>query len=322
MQIKKSSIVWIVGKAFLCSSYKLNFNDSSAVVSKIGQSDFSNAFRSLASNSVCSGEMKMLESNRELTRSLENVMVNLETAFNTVYYGGFCKFTQTDVDQIPELQCVMDYSQFSSEYISLCHDNGGDTHQVSFLASCENNNLDLQMALINIPSCLGKSCSSLEVNAAILEDIEAAEASLNDRLMEMFKNAKCKFFHDYDLEMQPNMYILSVRNDGKRISTSLPAYIWVLSIVGVFLFIILSMVINKKLKTSKQTCIHNRDDSILLKDYDSQEDCFYDNYIHKCMQDAKKEVSSLIAAVRIYHEKYNAKYEDVPFDEAIEIEYG
>jgi hypothetical protein len=40
------------------------------------------------------------------------------------------------------------------------------------------------------------------------------------------------------------------------------------------------------------------------------------------MQDAKKEVSSLVAAVRIYHEKYNTKYEDVPFDEAIEIEYG
>lgn len=317
--------LWIFGKAFLCSCYTINSYHTHAAVKRNTRSDVTNDFRLLSSNSVCDHEMKLLESNRTLTESLENVMVDLESAFNTAYFGSFCKFTQSGVDQSVVLQCAMDYNQFSSEYIALCDDNGGHFHQVTFLANCDNDPLDLQLELVNVPSCLGKSCSSLEINAAILEVVDRTERSLNDRLTKTFKNAKCKFFHDYDMETQPNTYILSIGRDGKvtreRISKDLPAYVWSLIIVGVTLVAILSIVIYKKRNTLKRKCMDDTDDLILMKNSESSEDCFHDNYYHKYMCDAKKEISNLMAAVRIYHEKYNTKYEDVPFDEAIEIEY-
>jgi hypothetical protein len=326
MQINQLTAWWILlGRVFICSSHVLNSSDTFTSVSRIRRSDFPQDFRSLASNSFCDHEIKLLESNRELTESLENVMVDLESAFNTVYYGGFCKFAESDVDQSVTLQCIMDYNQFSSEFISLCHDNGGDSHPISFLTSCQSDHLDLEMELLNVPSCLGKSCSSLELNTAILKVVKMTETSLNERLEQTLKNAKCKFYHDYDLTMQPNSYILTTERDGKgtrkRNSKDLPAYIWGLIVVGVAISVTLSIVFYHKQNTSSRRGIDGNEALTSIENSGIMQDCFHDNYYDAYINDAKKQVSNLMATVRIYHEKYSTKYEDVPFDEAIEIEY-
>lgn len=312
----------LVNLKYICNAEEIQLKTLSSAAS-IRATDFSNSLRSLKSNSVCFQQTSSLESNVELTRTLENVMLHVESAFHDVYFGSFCRFEKSDIDEKTTLECVVDYNKFSADYVSLCADNKGKPYPVSFLTSCQDANIDLQIELLNIPSCFGRSCASSEINEVMDRILVLAEESLNDRLNVRDNDVQCEFFHNYDMKSLPVNYVLSVGNDGNvqlvRITSPLPTYIWGLVSFGA---IALCSLIVYKMRRKRKDDKYYTDDTSLTKCNFDLDDEFQETSYQKRLNEAKKEVSKLVSTVQIFYEKIKTSYDDVPFDEAIEIKYN
>jgi hypothetical protein len=151
----------------------------------------SSVVRHVTSDEVCEVEVLQLESNEELTSSLDTLISDLDTAFSENIHD-FCSISFNPSGIL--MECVMDYEQYSSDYENLCTQSNGVVHKIRFISICEAEHFDMEIELSNLPSCFGQSCDESKVNEVITLLLGMAESMLNEEDSGM----KCSIIHDYD----------------------------------------------------------------------------------------------------------------------------
>jgi hypothetical protein len=151
----------------------------------------SSVVRHVTSDEVCEAEVFQLESNTELTTSLDTLISELDTSFNENFHD-YCTISMNPSGIL--MECAMDYEQYSSDYVSLCNQNNGVVHTIRFLSICQSEQFHMEIELSNLPSCFGKSCDVSKVYDVIALLLDVTETFLNEDDSGM----KCSIIHDYD----------------------------------------------------------------------------------------------------------------------------
>lgn len=155
--------------------------------------DASSYLRSVQSGETCQAEVSKLESNPELTSSLDQLMTDLDDTV-TNQFEQYCKTVLSETGLL--IQCAIDYSEFSSEYLSICSENDGASYSVRFLVMCQTDKMDLEIEYSNLPSCFGTSCSRDNVNKSIALFLNETESAWNEEN----DGVTCTIIHDDDFE--------------------------------------------------------------------------------------------------------------------------
>jgi hypothetical protein len=154
------------------------------------------------SENVCGQDMQLIADDEDLNNHMEEINEDFGLAFEanfTDYCVGSKKGSKNSLD------CTVDYNSFSEDYKSNCVSLGGSVYNVALFMTCHGDlpgaELDLEMELKNIPSCVGETCDLGEIYSIVLDSIKATEASISGT----DSNISCDFFHDYiDLTAAPN----------------------------------------------------------------------------------------------------------------------
>ena len=157
--------------------------------------------RTLDTN-ACEQDNEVLGNVPELT----TIMHEIEIAFDTDFKDnnlGYCKTSKEGAAIY--MDCIGDYSKFYDGYVTQCDKSGGKFYPVSMFMRCngalDTGTLELEMELMNVPSCFGKSCRVGEVYEALSGVLRATEASVSGAN----NGLTCNFYHNYDtLEGAPN----------------------------------------------------------------------------------------------------------------------
>jgi hypothetical protein len=150
--------------------------------------------RSLAGNN-CSGKMDSFGSDKVLISDAQNITDIVRTDIDS-HVNEYCKARVEG--NIKFVDCLVDFKEFSSNYISHCGELGGNFFPVSLLMQCsrsgESDNLELEMELINIPSCFVGSCTLEESYEALAGILDSSEQSISA----IRSSEECHIYHDYD----------------------------------------------------------------------------------------------------------------------------
>jgi len=158
--------------------------------------------RTLDTN-ACEQDNEVLGNVPELTTIIHEIESKFDTDFdenNDDYCENRKEGTTTYMD------CIGDYKLFYDGYVAQCEDeSGGKFYPVSIFMICNgtigSGTLELEMQLINVPSCFGTTCRVGEVYEALSGVLSATEASISGAN----NGLTCNFYHNYDtLEGAPN----------------------------------------------------------------------------------------------------------------------
>jgi hypothetical protein len=145
------------------------------------------------SSDICEEDTRTLEESTNLQYNFNLVMDSFTKSFEE---GPDSYCTASKNGAITSTECVVDYSTFSAHdtYTSLCEVEGGGDFSASILMRCsrENEKQFLDMDLLNIPSCVGKSCDAGHLYQTLLQILNNIQNSIGEG------NWQCKFFHDFD----------------------------------------------------------------------------------------------------------------------------
>lgn len=122
--------------------------------------------------SSCQSDMMELERNTDLSESLQSVLNSFSSDFdsNPLQY---CSSSSTTIQSSSaggrQLDCFVDFDQFSSNYKSVCRDVEAEYFPISLFMQCSSSKSDvnLEMELANIPTCLAHQCDRVEVGIAL-----------------------------------------------------------------------------------------------------------------------------------------------------------
>jgi len=128
-----------------------------------------------SSSSSCQSDMIELERNTDLSDSLQSALNSFSSDFNANPLE-YCH-SSTSSNTISSsagrgernLDCFVDFEVFSSEYKSICRYNEAEHFPVTIFMQCSSmsTNVNLEMELANIPTCLAHRCDRVEVGIAL-----------------------------------------------------------------------------------------------------------------------------------------------------------
>jgi hypothetical protein len=122
--------------------------------------------------SSCQSDMMELERNTDLSESLQSVLNSFSSDFdsNPLQY---CSSSSTTIQSSSaggrQLDCFVDFDKFSLNYKSVCRDFEAEYFPISLFMQCSSSKSDvnLEMELANIPTCLAHQCDRVEVGIAL-----------------------------------------------------------------------------------------------------------------------------------------------------------
>jgi hypothetical protein len=184
----------------IASSYSKEITDELHIAQSIRKSAThiratSSVVRHVTSDEVCEAEVLQLESNSDLTSSLDTLIADFDASFNENFHD-FCSISMNPSGMF--LECALDYKDYSSDYISLCTENNGVVHNIRFLSICQADNFDMEIELSNLPSCFGQSCDGSKIQDALALILDVTEKTMNEEN----SGLKCSIVHDYDMTLE------------------------------------------------------------------------------------------------------------------------
>jgi len=120
--------------------------------------------RKLSFTESCGNDMLELEENTDLSNSLQQTLDTLSLGIDATPMD-FCY--KSAVGEKTEMNCVVDYAEFSGEYQTMCKESEGKYYPVTLFMECSRDDLDLEMELVNIPNCIAHACDNREVTTAL-----------------------------------------------------------------------------------------------------------------------------------------------------------
>lgn len=187
----------------------------------------------------CMEDTLFLEENTELQNNFTQVLDTFSDSFST-RPGSFCKSSKNGNNV--DTECVVDYSLFSTTdmYKSTCSDLGATNYPVSILMKCTKDvSYSLEMELINIPTCIGKSCDSGQLYLTLVDVLSVIETSIGSG---EDWNWKCHFYHDFESLLNAPATVIEIvdrKIDSKGISSSKVSMLSVLAAFGATAYSIL-----------------------------------------------------------------------------------
>jgi hypothetical protein len=143
------------------------------------------AQRTQVSNN-CQDGLKELEQRKELESSLQNSIQNFTSLLHSKPRE-YCADTGGDTGRV-HLNCVVNFEDFSSEYVSICGSFGANYEPVSIFMECSSETKDLEMELVNMPTCLAQDCGQSEINTALNRALSMYATSSGSETL-------CQFYH-------------------------------------------------------------------------------------------------------------------------------
>lgn len=167
--------------------------------------------RTLGSNG-CIRDTHTLEENKELQDSFQDVL-NAFTENFSVHPHEYC--TTTANGEIKSSKCIVDYSDFPKveAFNKMCSDARATLYPVSILMRCSKEGGDLDMELMKIPSCVGKSCDSGHLYLTLINILSGIEASMGGSGAESEWDWRCTFYHDFESLKKAPATIIEIPDD-------------------------------------------------------------------------------------------------------------
>lgn len=154
-------------------------------------------------SSTCLQDMAIIESNQALSRSLESSMElahkDLVTDSTKYCFAKQAIDATTDV----EISCIINYNDFTTGYQDECTNISNLNFvysPVNLMLTCSytgdeiesDGRIDLEMQLINIPSCVSQSCDAAIIYSALGKSLNSSSSSV----FPMADSLDCRI--DYD----------------------------------------------------------------------------------------------------------------------------
>ncbi len=184
----------------------------------------------------CMEDTLFLGDNTDLQNNFTQVLETFSDSFST-RPGSFCKSSKNGNNV--DTECVVNYSLFSTTdmYKSTCNDLGATNYPVSILMRCTKDvSYFLEMELINIPACIGKSCDNGHLYLTLVDVLSAIETSIGSG---EDWNWKCHFYHDFESLLNAPATVIEIvdskidsKIDSKGISRSKVSILSVLAAFG------------------------------------------------------------------------------------------
>lgn len=123
----------------------------------------SSLVRTLTSD-TCMEDMKQMELSSNLAIALQMSLNSFIEDFETrpmEYCHSRINSGRTASD------CLINFEKFTPTYRLMCHNAEAQFFPISLLMNCRNDDIDLEMELVNIPSCLAHTCNDNEITKAV-----------------------------------------------------------------------------------------------------------------------------------------------------------
>jgi len=134
----------------------------------------------------CQDGLQELGNHEELESSLKRSIQNFSSLLHS-NSTEYCANAGGDTGRI-HLNCVVNFEDFSSEYLSICESFGAKYEPVSIFMECSSESKDLEMELANMPTCLAQNCGQSEVTTALKRALSMYATSSGS-------NSSCQFYH-------------------------------------------------------------------------------------------------------------------------------
>lgn len=122
---------------------------------------------SSAFDESCRNDMMELQRNSDLSGSLQNALDAFNTDFNANPSEYCSSTTIRSGDVTREINCFVDFEEFSSDYRSICRDLEAENFPVTLFLQCFKSDSILEMELANVPTCLAHECDRVETGMAL-----------------------------------------------------------------------------------------------------------------------------------------------------------
>ncbi len=125
---------------------------------------------------ACQEDMAPLESDSGLDQSLQ---LSIDT-FNDNFESNLRKYCAavSHGNGYVSISCIVDYEEYTTGYQNTCKKSNGMYHPVSFLMQCSDENIDVEMEVMNVPSCVGHSCDLDAVYTAIAHVLDTTDVTV------------------------------------------------------------------------------------------------------------------------------------------------
>ena len=141
--------------------------------------------RKLGGNN-CQDDLKQLEENEELATSHHKFFQN----FSSQLRSSPKEYCVNKRDSNDHVDCTVNFDDFTSEYLHICENVGAKYEPVTVFMECSTKGKDLEMELINMPTCLSKTCDGEEeIRTALPRALKMYESSFGS------EESSCQFFH-------------------------------------------------------------------------------------------------------------------------------
>lgn len=151
--------------------------------------------RTLNSNDACELDNEVLADVDEFSQIMNQVEADFNADFQE-HNDEYCVNRKEGTTTYKA--CLADYSKFNDDYVVQCDTSGGSFYPVSIFMICKGDTdsgfLELEMELMNIPSCFGITCKVDEIYESLLGGLRATDASVSGA----DNGLACSFYHDYD----------------------------------------------------------------------------------------------------------------------------
>mmetsp|Transcript_11724 Transcript_11724/g.21926 ORF Transcript_11724/g.21926 Transcript_11724/m.21926 type:complete len:223 (+) Transcript_11724:98-766(+) len=181
------------------------------------ESPMASLARSLAGN-ACSGEINSFRNDKVLMSNFQNITDIIRTDVD----GNINEYCKARLgDNVKFVDCLVDFEEFSSDFLSHCDESGGIVYPVSLLLRCsksgDSQDIELEMELMNVPSCFGQSCTREESYRALVGILDASEQPISG----ISSSYHCQFYHDYDYLSNPPKVLKSEVSFEEDFDTSI-----------------------------------------------------------------------------------------------------
>lgn len=131
----------------------------------------------------CQTEMQVLENNDDLTDAMRNITSDFSLAFDANNLD-YCDVGKTE--ESTRMNCLIDYKEFSSEYIDICGNSNARYNPLTVFMQCSANAITIEMELTNIPSCLSNYCAIADESIALSRSLQ---------MVDVPEGFSCDYFH-------------------------------------------------------------------------------------------------------------------------------
>ena len=183
-------------------------------IKRIDVSSLKQMRRMQQTSSTCLEDTEYIEEHANLSDNFQLALASFTEAFS-LSPQSYC--TTIAEGTIKSSICAADYSLFNATetYSSICEDEiGATSYPVSILMRCSKESSNLEMELMNIPSCIGKSCDTQHLYLSLLNVLAGIEVSMGNGASSDW-DWTCAFYHDFEsLRVAPHNVIEIGKDDG------------------------------------------------------------------------------------------------------------